>query len=147
MPARHSVQTRQRHSRALLTAAQWVKAMAAATSDRVVAEGTNHLRYLGIYFDRMLTVTDNTWKQQHWSARNAYQSQRAIAAKILNNATYFFLLYQSVMLISVSGQGIGVATTAQTQLLKLDKSTERGNESYTGSHQGHNQWDHAVHVS
>ena len=44
-----------------------------------------------------------------------------MAAKILNNATYFFLLYQSVMLISVSGHGIGVTTPAQIQLLKLDR--------------------------
>ena len=86
--------------------------MPAVTFDRPVVERTNHLRYLGVHYDRMLTY------RQHVETTVL----RPMAAKDIEQR-HIFLLYQSTV-FNVIDYGLGITTMSQTNVLKLESSTD-----------------------
>ena len=78
----------------------------------------NHLIYLGIHLDRMLTYRKHV-ETTALKCKKGLSVLKAMAAKGIEQR-HLFLLYQSVVL-SVIDYGLGLITMAQTNLLKLDR--------------------------
>ena len=92
--------------------------MPAVSFNGEAIERTNSLRYLGIYFDRMLT-----YKAQVESMKSRCKKELS-ALKAMTSIgigqRHLFLLYQSVI-HSVIDYGPGLTTLSQSNLLKLDR--------------------------
>ena len=86
------------------------------TFDGDVVERTSHLRYLGIYCDRMRTYGQHV--ETTLMCKKGLSVLKAMAAKGIKQC-HLFLLYQSVML-SVTYCDLGLTKRTQTNLLKLD---------------------------
>ena len=92
--------------------------MPAVTFDGAVAGRTNHLRYLGIHFDRMLTYRKHV-DTTALKCKKGLSALKGMAAKGIKQR-HLFLLHQSVV-FSVTDYGLGLTAMAQTNLLKLDR--------------------------
>ena len=91
--------------------------MSAVTFDGAGVKRTNHLRYLGIHVDRILTYRHV--ETAALKCKKGLSVLKAMAAKGIEQR-HLFLLYQSAV-FSVTDYGLGLTTVAQTNLLKLDR--------------------------
>ena len=92
------------------------KATPSVTFDGDAVERTSHLRYLGIYCDRMRTYRQHV--ETTPKCKKGLSALKAMAAKGIKQC-HLFLLYQSVML-SVIYYDLGLTKRTQTNQLKLD---------------------------
>ena len=83
-----------------------------------VIERTNQLRYLGMYFDRMLTFRQHV-EATTLKCRKGLSVLKAMASKGIEQR-HLFQLYQSVVL-SIMDYGLGLTTISTTNLQKLDR--------------------------
>ncbi len=93
------------------------RSVSAVTFDGAGVKRTNHLRYLGIHVDRILTYRHV--ETAALKCKKGLSVLKAMAAKGIEQR-HLFLLYQSAV-FSVTDYGLGLTTMAQTNLLKLDR--------------------------
>ena len=91
--------------------------MPAVTLDGAVDERTSHLRYLWVHLDRILAHRKHV-ETTAPKCKKGLSVLKAMSIKGIEQ-NHLFLLYQRVVL-SVTDYGLGLTTTAQTNLLKLD---------------------------
>ena len=92
------------------------KATPSVTFNGDVVERTSHLRYLGIYCDKMRTYRQHV--ETTLKCKKGLSVLKAMASKGIKQC-HLFLLYQSVMLI-VPYYDLGLTKRTQTNLVKLD---------------------------
>ena len=94
------------------------QAMPAVSFYGEVIEHTYSLRYLGIYFDRMLTYKTQV-ESTELRCKKGLSALKTMAAKGIDQR-HLFLLYPSVIL-NVIDYGLGLTILSQSNLLKLDR--------------------------
>ena len=89
------------------------QAMPAVSFNGEVIERTNSLRYLGIYFDRMLTYKEQV-ESTKLGCKKGLSALKAMPSKGIEQR-HLFLLY------SVIDYGLGLTVLSQSHLLKFDR--------------------------